>query len=163
MPEAMQVVDAYGGLGGNAVSFAEMGKQVLVLEADPGRRALLGQNLSDRGLRSLVELGDGAVPDGLLAACEAWPEAAVFLDPPWGSTVVPDQRVTWDELFPESAAWWAVVVRQPEVMLKLPRAFDLRTLPGPAGAWIVRWHLGDPATGSGQVVKMMTAYRDARV
>ena len=155
--EAALVMDAFGGLGGNTVAFAEAGKQVIVFEANTTRRALLGQNLWDRGLRDGVSLGEGTVPDGLLAALSEHPEAAVFLDPPWGGAERGQQATTLAELLPGSEAWLPAVMAQPEVVFKLPAHFDVSTLPGFPEGWTLHWHLGDPAMGAGHLVKVLSA------
>ena len=110
--------------------------------------------LIERGQAKLIE---GDAERVVLDLCQrAGDRALLFVDPPWE----PDQdgRATdFSALFAATPAVAALVARLPMVMLKVPRAFDLRSLP--PGVWRVAYELGAPETGDAQVVRMLTVAR----
>lgn len=155
------VFDAMAGLGGNTIAFAEAGSRVLAVERDPVRAALARRNVTVRGVGARVTLlvGDAEVEVPALGP-ELGPEAVLFLDPPW---LHDDGRVrlVWSDLIP--------AVLRPHVhswvgpvLLKLPPAFSVETLPRRHSPWIVRYELGDAKRGDGHVVKMLTAWSGPR-
>lgn len=151
------VLDAMAGLGGNTIAFAEAGSRVVAVERDPVRAALARRNLTARGVGARVSflVGDAAVEVPALGP-DMGPGAVLFLDPPW-LDAAGALRLSWAALV--AAALRPHVVAWPgPVLLKLPPAFDVATLPRRASPWTVRYELGDPARGDGHVVKMLTAW-----
>ena len=74
------IIDAYAGVGGNAIQFAFTCRHVIAIEIDPARLALAKINARVYGVAHRIEfvLGDyWALLPGLKAD-------AVFLAPPWG-------------------------------------------------------------------------------
>jgi RNA cap guanine-N2 methyltransferase len=131
---ARRVIDPYCGLGGNSIAFALGGAQVLAVEADPARYDLCRRNLRALGVADRVDLWRG---DGLWLLPELrrrWPDAAVFLDPPWGAGgIAPtagEAWSTWERLVPGNAACMDSLAAAPALLLKAPRAFDPASLPG---------------------------------
>ena len=155
------VLDAMAGLGGNTIAFAERGCRVLAIERDASRAALARRNLTARGVGAQVTflVGDATVEIPSLGP-GLGPEAVLFLDPPW--------------LDPEGGLllnWKAIVSKQIRdavmdwpgpVLLKLPPAFDVRSLPGRPSPWTIRYELGEPDRGDGHIVKMLTAWSGPR-
>ncbi len=131
------VLDAYCGLGGNAIACAMAGLRVVAVEADPKRLGLARRNAKAFGVDIDFRKGDGR--DHLMEDVDV-----VFLDPPWNRGAP-----TWSSLFgyplPDKAA-----------VLKLPRTFDLATLPD--GDWDVRWEFGAGEDDS-SIVRMISAIR----
>jgi predicted RNA methylase len=152
-----RLIDAFCGLGGSAVAFAEAGLRVRACERDPVRAAGAAANLAARGLSGQAKLIEGDAERVVLDLCQrAGDRALLFVDPPWEPDE--DGRATdFAALFAAFPAVAALVARLPMVMLKLPRAFDLRSLP--PGAWRVAYELGAPETGDAQVVRMLTVAR----
>ncbi|XP_030629385.1 trimethylguanosine synthase [Chanos chanos] len=74
------IVDAFCGVGGNAIQFALTGARVIAIDIDPVRLALAQNNARVYGVTQLIEFvcGDFLQLAPLLQA------DAVFLSPPWG-------------------------------------------------------------------------------
>ena len=152
--QARRVIDAFAGLGGDAVAFAQADKAVMCIEPDQQRRHLLRANLDHAGVSAQVV--DGRVPEAMLEAREAWSDAALYLDPPWGFAA--QTGGCWEELLGTSPELAEAILSAPEVLAKLPAFFDLSSLPE-RDSWSVCWHLGDPAQGAGHVVKALAIHR----
>lgn len=155
---AESVLDAFCGCGADAVACARAGLAVTAWELDPGRAALARRNAAALGVAVEVRVGDG------LAAMEAADgTGALFLDPPWGSAEAADleeRSLDWDGLFGgegERVAARLASWRGP-VLLKLPRAFHVESLPG--DGWDLRWQLGDG--DAERIVKVISALRAGR-
>lgn len=151
------VFDAMAGLGGNTIAFADGGSRVLAVERDPERAALARRNVTARGVGGRVTflVGDAAIEVPTLGP-GLGPEAVLFLDPPW--LHVDDRlRLVWSELVPVGLRPHVQAWPGP-VLVKLPPAFSVDTLPRRASPWTVRYELGDPRRGDGHVVKMLTAW-----
>jgi SAM-dependent methyltransferase len=156
---ASTVIDGTAGCGGNTVALARAGKRVIAVERDPHRLRLCRQNLEEAGLLSRVELLHGDHARLLPALQREHPAAALLLDPPWGGR---DRLFTrWAELFADPARVLARLEAAPEVLLKLPRAFDITTLPARAGGWTVRYERGAPSTPAARIIKMLTVHSAA--
>jgi len=152
--QARRVIDAFAGLGGDAVAFAQAGKEVRCIEPDHQRRHLLRANLAHGGVEA--EVVDGRVPEALVEARQAWPDAALFLDPPWGFAA--QTGGDWGELLGTTPQVAEAILSAPEVLAKLPAFFDLSSLPE-RESWSISWHMGDAANGAGHVVKALTIHR----
>ncbi len=127
------VVDGTCGCGGNTVAFWRLGLRVIAVERSPERAALARLNAPEVEVRC-ADLGS-VLP-------ELPRDAVLFLDPPW------DAGTTWDSLVQVDVADWPVLV------LKLPREFDLTTLPD--RPWSVHFEFGEEADDAA-VVRMITA------
>lgn len=153
---AARVVDACCGCGGNAVAFARAGLQVTAVELDGHRARLARENARARGVSERVRVVTGSVEAHLDALLS--PGVLLFVDPPW----VPDgadRATTFDTLFSRLPRLAEAIASWPQVMLKLPRAFDVRTLPGGPDHWTLRYERGCVDTGDARVVRMITAMR----
>lgn len=151
------VLDAMAGLGGNTIAFAEAGCRVIAVERDPARAALARRNLTARGVGGAVSflVGDASVEIPAVGPTLG-PSAVLFLDPPWlddsGALRLAWAALAPPALRPEVEGWPG------PVLLKLPPAFDVRTLPARKSPWTIRYELGDPDRGDGHIVKMLTAW-----
>jgi hypothetical protein len=159
------VIDLFCGCGGDAIGFAAAGLDVVACERDAGRAGLARRNVATFDIPGRVEvtLGDG------LALLPTWsarhPGAALYLDPPWGSAdgqeTAARRAVTWAHLLEGAGgAVDAVLDHAGPLLLKLPRDFDLATLPDPA-RWDIHWQMGDPDHGAERIVKVISALRRA--
>ena len=160
-----RVIDLFCGCGADTVQFAEAGLRVLAVERNPGRAKLARRNATTLGVARdvVVYEGDGlSLWSGLRAQ---HPDAALFLDPPWGSVEGSDSRArvarSWDTLLKSAGARDAstLIEHRAPILLKLPRDFALESLPGGAGRWQIRWHLGRPGSSAERVVKSISALR----
>jgi len=140
---APAVIEGYAGCGGNTVAFAQAGLQVFAVERDAGRISRCRANLGALGLLGKVQLHPGDIRTLLPGLLARAPEAAVFFDPPWGGADRPLRRFAELEL--------PAVPDDRELHLKLPREFELSSLP--PGEWRAAFEI------SGGVVKMITAMR----
>jgi 16S rRNA G966 N2-methylase RsmD len=151
------VLDPFCGCGANTIALARAGFDVLAIERDPVRARLAGRNARELGVarRVTVRTGDAMrLLPGLLAE---HPSSALVLDPPWGAAEgVERLALTWDNFVP--AALWPMVHPSQSVLAKLPRDFDVETLPDP-GRWDLQWEFGAAAAGAQHVVKLVTALR----
>lgn len=123
-PDAVTVVDAGCGAGGNTIGFARAGCRVVAIEADAARIADARHNARLYGVADRVRFvhGDAA------ALLRTTPGDLLFLDPPWGVDWARD--VTRLDAFPLLAD---VVAHPPpfvHVWAKLPPSFDVRDVPG---------------------------------
>ena len=75
------VIDAFAGVGGNAIQFAEAGAHVVAVELDHGRCCLTRHNAAVYGVSGAVEVLQG---DFLKLELGSLESDVVFLSPPWG-------------------------------------------------------------------------------
>lgn len=153
-PGTGRVVDAGCGVGGSTVAFALAGRRVLALEQDPHRASLAVANARALGVASLVtvrcvDADADAVLDDVLGDGDL-----LFADPPW--QVGGARALDFDALLAPLPTLRQHLESWPQVMLKLPSAFDVDTLPQ---GFLVCYELGEPETGDAQVVRMITAWR----
>ncbi len=151
------VIDPFCGCGGSAIALARAGLDVLAIERDPSRARLAGRNAKVLGVADRVTVRTGEALRLLPGLLRSHPGAAVFLDPPWGAAEGMERAaLTWDTFV--APAVWSLVGDRRAVLAKLPRDFDLKTLPGPR-AWTLRWEFGAATVGADRVVKLVTALR----
>ncbi|XP_056276770.1 trimethylguanosine synthase isoform X2 [Pseudoliparis swirei] len=79
-PEARLVVDAFCGVGGNAIQFALAGKRVLAVDIDPVRLDLARHNATVYGVADRIDFVRG----DFLQLAPRLRGDVVFLSPPWG-------------------------------------------------------------------------------
>jgi len=158
------VIDLFCGCGGDAVAFARAGLAVVAVERDEARAQLARRNAAAFGVAIDVRIGDGL---SLLADLQAaQPDAAVFVDPPWGGAEAQDVGAravrSWETLLTGASGGGVSEHRGAAlldahggpVLLKLPRDFAVDTLPG---EWELTWQLG--AGSAARVVKAISALR----
>ncbi len=132
------VLDGFCGLGGNAVMMARAGLRVVAVEAVPERLALATRNARSFGVS--IDFRSGDLRDQLDVDVDV-----LFLDPPWDRD---GGEATWDRLL------GFVPPDRPKLVLKLPRSFDLGTLP--EREWTMHWEFG-AGEDDAAVVRMITA------
>ncbi|XP_063058621.1 trimethylguanosine synthase isoform X2 [Engraulis encrasicolus] len=79
-PQCELIVDAFCGVGGNAIQFALTGKRVIAIDIDGGRLALAQHNAQVYGVADHIEFVQG----DFLVLAPGLRADAVFLSPPWG-------------------------------------------------------------------------------
>ena len=151
------VLDPFCGCGANTIALARAGFEVLAIERDPVRARLAGRNARDLGVGSLVTVRTGDALRLLPGLLAAHPSSALVLDPPWGAAEGVERiALTWDSFVPPGL--WPMVGNTQPVLAKLPRDFDLETLPDPQ-RWTLQWEFGAPGDDARHVVKLVTALR----
>jgi len=113
-------------------------------------------NASENGLAEHVRVIEGSIEAHLQSLLQRGD--LLFVDPPWvgeGGT----RATTFGEMFDALPLLARAVASFPVVVLKLPRAFAVDTLPGGAAAWDLFYEVGAEETGDGHVVRMITAQR----
>jgi hypothetical protein len=118
----MRVIDAFAGVGGNAIGFARAGCTVTAFELDSSRLAMARHNASVYGVSDRIEFigGDARMLVGEHAA------DLLFLDPPWGERYN-KERVTLPDL-PPCADVLETAAHIPKKWIKVPPSFDPSTL-----------------------------------
>ncbi len=148
------VIDACCGCGGNAIAFALEGKRVLAIEPDVGRLDLARLNASEFGVGDRIRFFHGALQEHLAPLMVEHPEAAVFVDPPWRVGDAIDDVPRWPVLLPGGQETAELLAEASSLLLKLPRSFDLASLP--ARPWQLEWGFGEGAQAS--AVLMITCW-----
>ncbi|XP_062260907.1 trimethylguanosine synthase isoform X2 [Platichthys flesus] len=78
--DSQLIIDAFCGVGGNAIQFALTGKRVLAIDIDPVRLSLAHHNATVYGVENQIDFLQG---DFLQLASHLCGDV-VFLSPPWG-------------------------------------------------------------------------------
>jgi len=152
--QVAEVIDVFGGVGGNTVALAEAGRQVWMIEPCQERVDATRRSLKSRGLGDHVEVVCEGLESALPRLMHAHPAAGLFLDPPWGGRGWDRKGLDWATLLGGYAGLEAGVAAAPEVVVKLPRSFDLSSLPVHGTGWQARLEWG-----AGRLPKMLTAWR----
>ena len=122
--KGLRVIDAFAGVGGNAIGFARAGCAVTAIELNQDRLAMARHNAGIYGVADRIRFiaGDArkTIPD--LKA------DLLFLDPPWGERY-DKARVTIDQLPPCNEVL-KLAKEVPQKWIKVPPSFDPDTLPG---------------------------------
>ncbi len=148
--EADVVIDACCGCGGNSIAFALAGKQVVALERDAERLELARRNAEAFGVSERIHFQRGELQDHLAPLIAEYPSSAVFMDPPWRSGESIDEVPCWPDLLPGGQDTAGLLMDASFLLLKLPRSFDLATLP--RRSWELRWGFGPGAQDSAVVM-----------
>lgn len=85
-PPKKPVIDAFAGVGGNAIQFAKAGLDVTAIEIDATKCAMLKHNASIYGVEHSIDIICGNCLEWITEN-EEWinqSEATIFLAPPWG-------------------------------------------------------------------------------
>jgi len=151
------VIDGCCGCGGNAIAFAASGLQVVALDVAPGRLELARKNARQWGVEERIRFVEGDVVALLPDLLSDLPNATVFLDPPWAESLADREMPSWSDLLPGGQALAKLLTPEHPVLAKLPRSFDLDSLPG--ANWEVCYEFGEGSMAS--VVRMIRAWRPA--
>jgi trimethylguanosine synthase len=145
------VLDAFCGVGGNAIAFARTCERVIALDTSPTRLALARHNAALHGLSSRIEfvLADfRTFAARILNATSSSPSSStarkidvVFLSPPWGGPEYlsgPEYHLARTQPEPASELFRLARLLTPNVAFYVPRNTVLADiaalLPGGAGA-----------------------------
>jgi len=135
------VIDGYCGCGGNAIAFALAGLRVVAVDRDAQRLDLARRNAEHMGVQDRISFHCGDLQGLLPDLLGAHPKATVFLDPPWRGDDSIVEVPRWPELLPGGATTAALLPPTRPLLLKLPRSFDLATLP--QRPWQLSWGFGE--------------------
>lgn len=140
------VVDATCGIGSIALALARSPcvTRVIAIDRDETRVRMTAHNAGLYGVRDRIEFRVGDA----VALVPTLSFDALVIDPPWGGRDYDRERVTLSEL---SMPLASLLARAGPVVLKLPRSFDVGTLP--PGFAI------EPAIDERGVLKMLIARR----
>jgi hypothetical protein len=119
------VLDATCGIGSLAIAFAREAavERVIAVDRDRQRLEMAAHNASIYGVRERIEL----VCADAIAAIERTPADLLVLDPPWGGRDYDRRRVSIGDLDFDLAR--AIAIFPGSILIKLPRSFDVATLP----------------------------------
>jgi trimethylguanosine synthase len=121
-----RVLDAFAGVGGNAIGFARAGKSVVAIEADLDRLQMAINNAGVYGVADRITFIHGDALDLL----DDYLGEAIYLDPPWGGPAYKSHGSFHLDYFdPDGATLLELTLgRFPEVALRVPRTFDVADL-----------------------------------
>lgn len=118
------VIDATAGIGSLTLALARSPavERVVAIDLDARRLAMAQHNARLYGVEGRIEFRVGDAR----ALVPAIAHDALVIDPPWGGRDYDRQRVTLETLPMDLRP---LLAASPRVVLKLPRSFDVRTLP----------------------------------
>jgi len=152
--ETKVVIDGCCGCGGNAVAFARAGLQVIAVEREAARLELARRNAQHMGVDDRIRFHHAPLERVLEGLLRDHPQATVFIDPPWREDDAIPAQPRWPNLLPGAQATAQLLDESVPLLLKMPRSFDLGTLP--ERRWQLRWDFGEGEQGS--AVVMLTLY-----
>lgn len=82
--KGVRVLDAFCGVGGSAIGFARAGKQVLTVDINASRLEMAKFNAELFSVAESIEFRRADI----LTVLDSEKADTVFLDPPWGGTIV---------------------------------------------------------------------------
>jgi trimethylguanosine synthase len=125
------VLDAFCGIGGNAIAFALSGKRVYAVELNRERLEMARANAVSAGVLERITFHHG---DAQEALCTVKSDS-VFLDPPWGgSEYAQCERFRLDSFKPDARPLLVdSLLRFANVGIKLPGNFDFNELSSMGG------------------------------
>jgi len=147
------VIDGTCGVGGLTIALARSSEvdRVIAVDVSEERLAMARHNAGIYGVADKIRFVLGDVVELLE------PADVLLLDPPWGGRSYDRERVTLDDLPMRIAA--ALERFEGQVLLKLPRSFDPRTLPPKSGAdWTIELLLDER-----EIPKMLLATRNSNI
>lgn len=120
------VLDAFCGLGGNAIAFALAGKRVITYELDEGRLEMAKANSALAGVSDRITFIHGDVTNHMNQDSSE----AIFLDPPWGGPEYSKiEKFKLKFFLPDGEALLEKALRNyRNVAFKLPGNFDFSEL-----------------------------------
>lgn len=128
------IVDAFAGVGGNAIAFALSGhwKRVYAIEKDPATIACARHNAEIYGVHDMITFFEGDCFEVLTTKLQPLGEYSVlFASPPWGGPgYIEDDVFNLQTMQPYSLddLWTAFSAFARDVVLYLPRSSDLKQL-----------------------------------
>ena len=145
------VLDGTCGVGALAIAYARQPgvTRVIAVDLDPARLRMAEHNAGLYGVAWRIDFVHGDA----CAVARRLEADLLVLDPPWGGRGYDRERVTLDALGMDVAS--LLVSFGGEVVLELPRSFDVTTLPGWPGPWTVA-----PMIDERRVLKCLIARRE---
>lgn len=120
---ANSVLDAFCGIGGNAIAFARRGKRVIAVDLDKSRLKMAENNAAVYGVSQQITF----IHADALEILSAPPQTdAVFLDPPWGGPQYRESRsFLLRDFHPDGRLLLHLSLgHYGEVGLRIPRSFN---------------------------------------
>ena len=96
------------------------------------------ENATALGVDTQIAVHHGDAREWVPRLAREHPDAALYLDPPWGGPGGGEDGLTWESLVPASIRDCAQ--SYPCVVLKAPRSFDVRSLPTGGAPWRITCH-----------------------
>ncbi|KAM6444795.1 trimethylguanosine synthase isoform 2-T2 [Rhynochetos jubatus] len=131
------IVDAFCGVGGNAIQFALTSKRVIAIDIDPEKLSLARHNAEVYGVADQIEFVCG---DFMVLAADLRADV-VFLSPPWGgpdyatAEIFDIQTMICPDGYPFKVTWLSKKITN-NIVYFLPRNADIdqvASLAGPGG------------------------------
>ncbi|XP_009775804.1 uncharacterized protein LOC107832327 [Nicotiana tabacum] len=123
------VIDAFAGVGGNAIQFATMCHHVIAIDIDPRKVALAFENAKVYGVEEHIDF----IVGDFFQLAPSLKGNVVFLSPPWGGPAYKaNETFTLDLLKPKNGYSLFQVAQSitPNVIMYLPRNVDLQQVEG---------------------------------
>ncbi|XP_028776892.1 trimethylguanosine synthase-like [Neltuma alba] len=118
------VIDAFSGVGGNAIQFARKGCHVIAIDIDPAKVALAMNNAKVYGVEEYIDF----IVGDFFALAPSLKGDIVFLSPPWGGPSYKDVQTFTLELLKPVDGYTLFKVAQaitPNIIMFLPRNINL--------------------------------------
>ncbi|GER42701.1 S-adenosyl-L-methionine-dependentmethyltransferases superfamily protein [Striga asiatica] len=118
------VIDAFAGVGGNAIQFAKVCRRVVAVEIDPNKVALAIHNAKIYGVRDNIDF----IVGDFFQLAPSLEGDVVFLSPPWGGpSYKANETFTLDLLKPKDGYSLFQVAQAitPNIIMFLPRTTDV--------------------------------------
>jgi hypothetical protein len=151
------VIDAFCGLGGDTIGAALSGCSVFSIERDPERLQLAKANARHFGVLDKITFFLGDALEHTPRLLGEHPNAAVFLDPPWGGIDWGRETMSFEVLFGNRKELWDQVFGACPILLKLPRTFDTTSLPTQKTQWKFQIGRLEAQTSPADRVRIVTA------
>jgi 16S rRNA G966 N2-methylase RsmD len=150
------VLDPFCGLGADAIGLALAGPTVRASDIDIGRVELAKQNAEHFGVGQQIEFTCMSVQE----AIEALPNEpfGLFLDPPWGGEAWDRDNMNLQQWIGEWPFLIQAIRTAAEVVLKLPRSFDVKSLEPIGRKWHLTIGLGPQHDAPSDRIRLITAY-----
>ncbi|KAG8368702.1 hypothetical protein BUALT_Bualt15G0073100 [Buddleja alternifolia] len=118
------VIDAFAGVGGNAIQFAKVCQHVVAIDIDPNKVALAFHNAKIYGVEDCIDF----IVGDFFQLAPFLKGDVVFLSPPWGGPLYKaKENFTLDLLKPKDGYSLFQVAQAitPNIIMYLPRNIDL--------------------------------------
>ena len=150
------VVDPFCGAGGSAIGAALSGCTVSASDVSASKVRLAQQNAEHFGVSERIDFSVCDVHDAL--SRHDYSTVALFLDPPWGGVNWERQGANYSALFGSWPGILDAVSSADSVLLKLPRTFDVRSLPLRTPTWNFRINVVSYEDHPTERIRLLTAF-----
>lgn len=120
------IVDAFGGIGGNAIAFAKQGKKVFLIELNKKRLKVAKNNAKVYGVQNKIKFIHG----NFFKEAPKIKADAIYIDPQWGGPEYKNlKKFKLKNFSPNGKKILRLAFKYfPEVIIRIPTNFDLREL-----------------------------------